>query len=145
MTLSRESASAFLSSARLNALQHRLDDWNGHVGRFSAAPSTVQGRFGLSTPTTAAGREILQWLEESSPSLQVADNYSRIGHLGLVRDIPGRAPDWHWYELDFFLCSAVISARCHRWRTIACFSDHFAKSCRLSLGRGRQTRLELQR
>ena len=143
-----ESASAFLSTARPNALQLWLGDWNGHVGRLSAAPSTVQGRFRLSTPTTAAGRELLQWLEESTPSLQVADSYSRIGHRGtwrLVRDIPGRAPDWHWYELDLFLCSAMISARCHRWRTIACFSDHFAKSCRLSLGRGRQTGLELHR
>ena len=85
-----ESASA-LSSARPNALQLRLGDWNGHVGRLSTAP-TVQGRFGLSTPTTAAGRELLQWLEESTPSLQVADSYSRIGHRGtwrLVRDIPG--------------------------------------------------------
>ena len=102
-----ESASAFVSSARPNALQLWLGDWNGHVGRLSTAPSTVQGRFGLSTPTTAAGRELLQWLEESTPSLQVADSYSRIGHPGtwrLVRDIPGRAPDWHWYELDLFLC-----------------------------------------
>ena len=141
-----ESASAFLSFAP-NALQLWLGDWNGHVG-LSAAPSTVQGRFGRSTPTTAAGRELLQWLEDSPPSLQVADSYSRIGHRGtwrLVRDIPGRAPDWHWYELDLFLCSPMISARCHRWRTIACFSDHFAKSCRLSLGRGRQTGLELHR
>ena len=105
------------------------------MGRLSAAPSSVQGRFGLSTPTTAAGRELLQWLGESSPSLQVADSYSRFGHRGtwrLVRDIPGRAPDWHWYELDLFLCSPVISARFHRWRTVACFSDHFEKSRRLS-------------
>ena len=67
------------------------------------------------------------------------------GTWRLVRDIPGRAPDWHWYELDLFLCSPVVSARCHRWRTVACFSDHFAKSCRLSLGRGQQTGLGLRR
>ena len=86
-----ESASAFLSSARPNALQLWLGDWNGHVGRFSAAPFTVQGRFGLSTPTTAAGRELLQWLEESSPSLQVADSYSRTGHRGIWRLVRGHS------------------------------------------------------
>ena len=63
-----ESASAFLSAARPHALQLWLGDWNGHVGRLSSAPSSVQGRFGLSTPTTAAGRELSQWLELSVSS-----------------------------------------------------------------------------
>eukprot|EP00959_Pyramimonas_sp_CCMP1952_P006883 143885-Pyramimonas_sp.AAC.1 len=91
-----DGASELLDGSPETEQQVWLGDFNSHVGRdrcsgryiahatvgdFVRTP-TVVGRFGMTTPTTTAGKQLLQWLEESPRPLCVADTFYQIGSRG---------------------------------------------------------------
>ena len=70
-------------------------DHNAHIGR--ERPTETNGRYGLCTPTTAAGEDMLDWCEVNE--LQWVNSYYNLRRRGTWFN----KSHCTWYELDVFL------------------------------------------
>ena len=118
--------------------RHQVQIWSGdlnsHVGRDASALSddATFGGYGMDVPTKRPGKQLVEWLKEGLPALQLADSYHSIHRRGTFPWMDGSRS--RWFELDVFLTSPQLTKRMHNWKVFALsFSDHFGKACKIAL------------